>query len=82
MKAYNLEDLVGYIGGYIGLFLGVALMQMPRLILALTETTGFLPQQERGKFSATKHATNDSKKKKMKKNKKNMKGRKFGLEYY
>ena len=44
LKAYSMQDLVGYIGGYIGLFLGVALMQIPRLILTLIETAGFLPK--------------------------------------
>ena len=31
-RAYTLDDLVGTCGGYIGLFLGYALIQFPRLI--------------------------------------------------
>ena len=38
LKAYDIEDLIGYVGGYIGLFLGVALMQIPRLISKIFKT--------------------------------------------
>ena len=31
-RAYSFDDLVGTCGGYIGLFLGYALIQLPRLI--------------------------------------------------
>ena len=31
-RAYSLDDLVGTCGGYIGLFLGYALIQFPQLI--------------------------------------------------
>ena len=31
-RAYTLDDLVGTCGGYIGLFLGYALIQLPRLM--------------------------------------------------
>ena len=31
-RAYSLDDLVGTCGGYIGLFLGYALIQLPQLI--------------------------------------------------
>ena len=31
-RAYSFDDLVGTCGGYIGLFLGYALIQLPQLI--------------------------------------------------
>ena len=31
-KAYTLDDLVGTCGGYIGMFLGYALIQFPRFV--------------------------------------------------
>ena len=31
-RAYTLDDLIGTCGGYIGLFLGYALIQFPQLI--------------------------------------------------
>ena len=35
MKAYNFDSLVGNVGGYMGLFLGYALIQFPKLFLQL-----------------------------------------------
>ena len=32
VRAYTLDDLIGSCGGYIGLFLGYALIQFPQLI--------------------------------------------------
>ena len=33
-KAYDLQNLVGNAGGYMGLFLGVALIQLPPLLFS------------------------------------------------
>ena len=33
MRAYDIESLVGNAGGYIGLFMGYALFQLPNLFL-------------------------------------------------
>ena len=35
VKAYDEESLVGYVGGYIGMFLGLGLLQVPQLISAI-----------------------------------------------
>ena len=34
-QEYTFDELVGNVGGYIGLFLGYALIQLPRLIMSL-----------------------------------------------
>ena len=36
-KSYNLDALVGNIGGYMGLFLGCALIQLPKWITSLLD---------------------------------------------
>ena len=35
IRAYSIQDLVGDIGGYLGLFLGFALLQIPELLLKI-----------------------------------------------
>ena len=35
VRAYTLDDLVGMLGGYLGLFMGYALVQLPSLISLL-----------------------------------------------
>ena len=37
-QAYNLENLVGNVGGYTGLFLGYALVQIPNFFLRLCDS--------------------------------------------
>ena len=37
-RAYTIDDLVGTCGGYIGLFLGYAVVQLPKLIEVLYHT--------------------------------------------
>ena len=37
-RAYTFDDLVGTCGGYIGLFLGYALVKFPRLIEIIFQT--------------------------------------------
>ena len=37
-RAYSLDDLIGTCGGYIGMFLGYAIIQIPRLIESLFQT--------------------------------------------
>ena len=34
-KAYTLDDLVGAVGGYVGLFLGYAFVQFPQLLRSI-----------------------------------------------
>ena len=38
IRAYTFDDLVGSCGGYIGLFLGYSLIQIPKLIDYITRT--------------------------------------------
>ena len=38
IRAYTLDDLIGSCGGYIGLFLGYALIQFPQLIEVIFQT--------------------------------------------
>ena len=35
IRAYSIEDLVGDIGGYLGLFLGFSLLQIPQLLFKI-----------------------------------------------
>ena len=37
-RAYTIDDLVGTCGGYIGLFLGYAVVQFPKLLELLYQT--------------------------------------------
>ena len=39
VRAYTLDDLVGMIGGYLGLFMGCALVQAPVMISMLITLT-------------------------------------------
>lgn len=36
-RAYTLDDLVGMLGGYLGLFMGCALVQVPKMISILAQ---------------------------------------------
>ena len=38
IRAYTLDDLVGSCGGYIGLFLGYALIQFPQILESAFDT--------------------------------------------
>ena len=39
VRAYNIQTLIGNVGGYIGLFLGFSLKEMPRALLSLLKKT-------------------------------------------
>ena len=67
MRAYTLDDLVGMIGGYLGLFLGYALVQIPLLLSILLKWTNQLWEKNisRNKIDnlTSQHQTKDTKSK-------------------
>ena len=38
LRRYGIQDIVGDIGGYLGLFLGFSLIQIPQLIFKIIDT--------------------------------------------
>ena len=67
VRAYTLDDLVGMIGGYLGLFLGYALVQIPLLVSILLKWTNRLWEKNisRNKIDnlTSQHQTKDTKSK-------------------
>ena len=47
IRSYTLDDLVGMIGGYLGLFMGYALVQLPKMISMLVRWPKRLLEKKR-----------------------------------
>ena len=60
VRDYGFLDVVGDIGGYLGLFLGFALLQIPDLIFKIYWGIADIIKQKRGKFTGN-HQTDDRK---------------------